>query len=469
MPELLSLICSFLNKQDCAACLCISRFTFTIVASIIWEDTDLKPVLSLIPGMQVTTDERWEDPYLIFQFPATPDLTRFEIYRPLVKAINTTVPYAITFPEQWPSASVPASSQPLLPNLQSITINTYGWVDDPYVEWIPRFLTPGLKKFKMRSVHLKKSFGDVGAHDNAWINPSRCIEIVDAMSRTCPNIETLEIFANEKYGRDRAEYVAICEKVAGLVSLRSLSFGGATASNTLFQAFEAATDDSSALLSDDSFPALKYLTLCGLQSDVIVRVYDSPQLFNCLISAKIVYGDYENYDEGDYFDLRSAYAMRCFSHGCSLLTDLTIVTQGAEGDFYVFRRFISIFKQLPLRRLRLCGVELNPESSYYAEEEDLHENDPEVTWEELFAALPHLEELDLYNHFSTDELVVLASLLPKLCYFSPASIWQAKITLKYAPGTTAKSTTTQLIIICCDYPQYRYADDPARHMFDVAR
>ncbi|KAG8750933.1 hypothetical protein FRC12_012692 [Ceratobasidium sp. 428] len=318
-------------------------------------------------------------------------------------------------------------------------------------------------------------------YENAWLSPSKCIELIDAISQTCPNIETPEIFAHEDDDEDQAKYNVLCEKVAEFHSLRSLSFGGARAGETLFRAFgrllhleslslvsdrcQAVPDEKSLVtLSDDSFPVLQRLALRRLHPDIITRVYDSPQLFHRLVSAEIIYDD-NCYDGYKSYQHRSA--MRCLSHGCSNLANLSIFTKGNAGDFCVFRRFILIFKQLPLRRLRICSVELNPELKFLVEEEDLEENDPKITWEGFFAALPHLEELELGNPFQIRDLVVLADSLPKLRYFSPATI-QAKKTRR-ALNSTTRLTMTQPIIICCDYAQYKYANELAERMSKVAR
>ncbi|KAG8762483.1 hypothetical protein FRC12_009017 [Ceratobasidium sp. 428] len=483
VPELFALVCSFLSKKDGAACLCISRHTFASIASIVWEDVDLKSVLLLVPGMQAIIGDTSEtlDRRCAFEFPATVDLARFQVYSPFVKAASTSVPYAITFPKDWPNASGQASLQPLLPNLRSITINTFGWVPDPCVDWVPRFLTPGLKEFKMCSILLQKISGEY--YEDAWLNLGKCIELIDAISQTCPVIETLEMFAHEDAEEDQTKYKVLYEKVAGLHSLRTLSLGGARAGKTLFQAvsrlphlesLSLASDcsqpvpdrDSLVILSNDSFPNLRHLVLRRLHPDVITRVYDSPQLFRRLVSAEIIYDD-DEYDEDEGLGLRPAYAMRCFSHGCSNLTNLSIFTKGDGGDFCVFRRFIPIFKQLPLRRLKLCYVELNPELSYLAGEGDPEENDPEVTWEEFFAALPYLEELIIDNSFDTQDLVVLADLLLKLRYFSPCTI-QASGT-KHSFDVATRSTTAQPIIICCHFYLHKYVNEPAKHISELAR
>ncbi|KAG8678456.1 hypothetical protein FRC09_019824 [Ceratobasidium sp. 395] len=328
----------------------------------------------------------------------------------------------------------------------------------------------------MCSIPLEDSSGeDVANHENAWIDPSKCIELIDAISQTCPTIETLEIFAHGDGEEDRTKYNVLYKKVAGLHSLRTLSFGGANAGGTLFRAFgrlphlenlSLVSDRTQTMpfmrspvtLSDESFPALRHLTLYGVHPTIVVRVYDLPRLFCRLVSAKIIYED-PDYDGHDSDYLRSAYAMRCFSHGCSYLTDLTIITKGWAGCFRLFRQFIPIFKRLPLRRLRLCGVDLNPDNEFQEEDDfedmlgeaGLERNNPPVTWKEFLAALPRLEELDINNPFRARDLVVFARSLPKLRYFAPMTIRASSESDTFEE--TTGPTATQPIVICCNYPE----------------
>ncbi|KAG8711787.1 hypothetical protein FRC09_020410 [Ceratobasidium sp. 395] len=276
----------------------------------------------------------------------------------------------------------------------------------------------------MCSILLEDSAGeDVADHANAWINPSQCIKLIDAISQACPTIEVLDIFAHEEDDEgDQTEYNIICAKVGELHSLRSLSFGGASAGETLFRSFARLPHlenltlvsdrtqimpytESLVTLSDYSFPSLQHLTFCGVNPTIITRVCDVPWLFCRLASAKIIYED--------------------------------------------------------------LRVDLNPDLEYQDEDEfeemleeaGLERNDPPMTWEEFLAALPHLEELDIDNSFRVWDLVVFADWLPKLRYFAPYSIRASSESDTF--GGATRPTATQPIVICCNYPQSTYfAPDP---------
>ncbi|KAG8726712.1 hypothetical protein FRC12_023154 [Ceratobasidium sp. 428] len=480
LPELLRLVCGFLDRKDCAAWLRTSRRAFASTTPIVWEDVDLKSVLLLIPEVQVTTEK--PRPTLVIELPPTVDLTRFEIYRSFVKAVSTAAPYIIKFPKGWPAVGVQASPQALLPNLRNLIIHTFGSVDDPYVEWVPRFLTPVLKEFTMCSIPLNKSSGeDVYAIENAWINRETCIQLVDEISRTCRAIETLRIFSYED--RDiNDEYAMISDKIASLQNLRSLSFGGACAGQALFQAFgrlphleslSLASDDTQALprghdavtLSGGSFPALQHLALRDINPWIVQRVYDSPQLFRRLVSAVITYEDLD-YDGCEGYELRSIYAMKCFSHDCSRLTDLTIITRRIGTRFSLFRPFLAIFKRMPLRRLRLCRVDLNPEidDEDHIEETEMKENRPEITWEEFLATVPHLEDLQIGNRIVTQDLVAFAHLLPKLRLFAAHTIKVVK-----AEDASTRSSAAQPIVIRSRNYQLSDFGNKAKDISEMAR
>ncbi|KAG8724412.1 hypothetical protein FRC09_018870 [Ceratobasidium sp. 395] len=435
LPELLRLVCGFLDKKDCAAWLRTSRRAFASTTPIVWGDVDLKSVLLLIPGVQVTTEK--PRPNLVIELPPIIDLTRFGIYRPFVKAVSTAAPYIIKVPKEWPAVGAQASPQPLLPNLRNLIVHTFGSVDDPYVEWVPRFLTPVLKEFTMCSIPLNKSSGeDVYAIENAWINRETCIQLVDEISRTCRAIETLRIFSYED--RDiNDEYAMISDKIASLQNLRSLSFGGACAGQALFQAFgrlphleslSLASDDTQALprghdavtLSGGSFPALQHLALRDINPWIVQRVYDSPQLFRRLVSAVITYEDLD-YDGCEGYELRSIYAMK---------------------------------------------VDLNPEidDEDHIEETEMKENRPEITWEEFLATVPHLEDLQIGNRIVTQDLVAFAHLLPKLRLFAAHTIKVVK-----AEDASTRSSAAQPIVIRSRNYQLSDFGNKAKDISEMAR
>ncbi|KAG9093680.1 hypothetical protein FRC07_011432, partial [Ceratobasidium sp. 392] len=477
VPELLRLVCGFLDKKNCAALLCTSRRVFASAMPIVWEDVDLKSVLLLIPGVKVATVIVYSsETRLKIELPATVTLERFEVYSPFVEVVRTAMPYSIRFPNEWPGMGAEASSQPLLPNLRSLVISTFGWVDDSYVDWVPRLLTLGLKELKMCSIPVKSSSTGYEQNENAWINQSKCIELIDVISGTCPLIETLEIFSNEDDREDgeSAGYVELCSKVAGLHSLRSLSFGGSNAGQVLFQAFgqlplleslRLVTDGSQPMpqdsdpvtLSDDSFPSLRHLTLSGLNPWIIRRVCNTPQLFRRLTSAVISYED-ADYDECEGEEVRSGYAIKCFRHNGSCLTDLTIHTRGDGGNFSIFRPFVDFFKRLPLRRLDLGGIVLNPQLNEWAEEEDLEEagtletNEPELNWGEFLDAVPDLEELRLHNTLKLPSLAAFAESLTKLRLIALDSIITADT--EEASSVANRPAATQPIVIRYDTESY---------------
>ncbi|KAG8795720.1 hypothetical protein FRC12_010564 [Ceratobasidium sp. 428] len=466
IPELLWLICGFLDKKACAAWMRTSRRLFEISAPFLWEDVDLKLVVLLIPGVTVAMD-RWPGRSNVYEISESTNLERFKVYRSFVKTAWTAWPYK--FLETWSGANATRElPKPLLPNLQTLIIGTHGQVDGSYLDWIPRVLTPGLEELKLYSV-VGEDFEEyiVNRETHAWVDRSTYERLINAVQRICPTIKSLDILPTEKGGRwsDQCASSTAC-KVASLRNLRSLSFGCSGISQPFFQVLgqlprlESLTflnyfspDLSGPIfLSDGSFSALRHLTLRGVNLLIVEQISMFPQLFRRLISANITYeatagdGDTNQY-------LCSAYAMKCFSYGCSHLTDLTILTHGASGWFNPFRLLFGSFKQMPLRRLKVCAINLNPKADESDDEDEsmLKKSDPELTWKELFAAVPYLEELHLHcQELELKELANFAEFLPELRLLSLPIIRFNKKEGFYS--LTGRSAATQSVVIQCgDY------------------
>ncbi|KAG9090470.1 hypothetical protein FRC07_012102, partial [Ceratobasidium sp. 392] len=113
--------------------------------------------------------------------------------------------------------------------------------------------------------------------------------------------------------------------------------------------------------------------------------------------------------------------------------------------------------QLPLRRLDLGEIVLNPKIDEYAEEEDLEEagaletNRPKLGWQVFLRAVPYLEELYLYNRLQTKHLAAFAKLLPNLCLIALHSISPNKA--EEVPSIMTSSAAAQPVTI-------RYNDEP---------
>ncbi|KAG8717584.1 hypothetical protein FRC08_007164 [Ceratobasidium sp. 394] len=128
-PDLCRAICSVLDKKHYANLLYLSRLTYDCTLPIVWEDTDFRALLLLIPGVTETRGD--ESPTsggseldYVFNLPSVPDLSRFNIHSPFIKTLRTTGSYIVHFPKKSPNPGAQTESELLLPNLKYLVINT---------------------------------------------------------------------------------------------------------------------------------------------------------------------------------------------------------------------------------------------------------------------------------------------------------------------------------------------------------
>ncbi|KAG8705039.1 hypothetical protein FRC08_001883 [Ceratobasidium sp. 394] len=380
------------------------------------------------------------------------------------------------------------ASNHLLPSLRRLIVNSFDPVDQNYVNWIPKLLAPSLKEFEMCAIYLEYSSGEDQIKEHWWISGETCMELTDKLYQTCPDIEKLQIFPRGARENQPDNRTTIYTKLASLRHLRSLVLGEADAGQELFQTLgqlqnlenlsivsdwseDPPTSGGDPIcLSDGLFPALRHLTLSRVDTCIVRRVCDSPQLFRCLISASIIYAD-ENELDSKELRARLFGAMRCFSHGSSHLVDLTILTSGASGYFWLFSSFIDTFKQMPLRRLRLGGVDLNPNLKRGRNRNKV--NNPALKWEDFLAAVPGLEELRLDNQsLELEDLGGFASALPNLRLLALRSIepgetpWGCDL----APGARAATrpiTIRYRLYFSCGSLDGVFAYDVSRYTYKI--
>ncbi|KAG9105348.1 hypothetical protein FRC07_009359 [Ceratobasidium sp. 392] len=472
IPELAHLIYGFSDRQNYVAMIYLCRRAFACVAPIIWKDVDLKSVLLLIPGVDVVQTLKAEEPMNTFNFPTTLDLSRLEIYKSYVRVLRAPIPYVINFPSEWPNPGTQAASTSLLPDLRSLIVNTFYPIETEFVAWIPKVLTPNLRELEMRAICLEQSAGEDQNEEHWWMSWGACLELVERLYQTCPDIEKLQIFPRGPRDNQPDNRIVIYNKLTSLEHLDSLMLGESNAGQDLFQTLgelqnlkrlSIMTDwsevppnggDPITLPNNNSFPALRHLMLSGVDECIVQRISDSPQLFHRLISASIIYED-QSIVDSTMLHSRSLSVMNCFSHQSTALTDLTVLTHGADSYFSMFPSFIDVFKRMPLRRLRLGGIDLAPDEGEPADSDEEHSeprpraDNPPLKWEDFLAAVPHLEELRLENQlFELHDLGLFASALPKLrllvlqCIESDEELWRHRM-------ISEPVAATQDIVIRC--------------------
>ncbi|KAG8784442.1 hypothetical protein FRC12_018708 [Ceratobasidium sp. 428] len=302
VPELVRIIYDFLDEKDRASLLYLSRRTYATALPIVWEDVDMRLLFCLIPGTEIKKEYPYNTEYFryVFNFPTTRDLTRFDIHAPLVRVLWTSCPYVINFPGEWPSSELDAITKPLLPNLQCLSIDTFGSPEAVEVNWIPRLLYPDLRELEMFSV---KFSGELSG-DCPWLDQGTCFNLINYTSRICPRIEHLRLFPKSIAQSDEINCTMLYHQIANLQHLRSLTFSGTLVHEPLFDSLSQlphldtlclCSDDSerkggdlcSLVASGDSFSSLRRLQLWELNEFVMSQVCKVAPLFRHLVTAMI--------------------------------------------------------------------------------------------------------------------------------------------------------------------------------------
>ncbi|KAG8737572.1 hypothetical protein FRC10_008051 [Ceratobasidium sp. 414] len=446
IPELVHIVCGFLGEQDRVGLLYLSRCTYTAVLPIVWEKVDFKLALCLIPRMKVRRGQpdRLRSGY-VFDFPNTTDLTRFNIHSRFIRTLRTSGPYIINFPGGWPSSDSETSSQPLLPNLERLVVNTFGTAEEDHVKWVPRLLHPGLLGFEMLSLDLSNAEGQYEEH--SWLDQDTSFDLIDQISRTCPRIEALHIFPRGLAQSRADSCVAAYDNISKLQHLRSFTFSGTVVHEKLLQVLgqlprlETLTlcadwaeiweyDQSSLNVPDDSFVSLRHLYLYGLDESAMSRVCKASPLFRNLVTAVIIFDD-QDFDENMSDTIRSVVAVMSLDRNSPHLQNLTIHPRGNSRPFITSWPVINAFKHMPLRRLNLGGTYFDSGTSSEEDERDEEDEDKggenedrdastqshptEPKWEHLLSAVPQLEEFYIeQQQLLPGQLALFASHLPIL-------------------------------------------------------
>ncbi|KAG9120896.1 NADH:ubiquinone oxidoreductase, partial [Ceratobasidium sp. 392] len=430
ISELARIIHSFADKADTAKLLHLSRHFFDLMVPIVWEDMDLKPVLMLIPDVVVLEHRNNVLLGLSFELPATLDTTRLDFYGQYVSTLTAAIPYTVKFPQGRPTIGEQVLSKPLLPNLQRLVVNTRGSVRNEHVDWIPKLLSPNVKGFEMRSVYATKTAGVTG-HDLSaypWLDYKQCLKLLDEVFLKCPTIKNLRIFPTVTESAS-SRIPAFCQKIAKFQHLSSLTVGAGSAGSEILQTlgqfpaleslslvsdtFLPGPNEISTTWLDKSFPVLRRLNLFGINPRMVEGIRRAPQLFRMLTTVFITVGRRRMNECAQTY-----YAIRLLEQNSSQIVDLTIL--GTNYPFPCFRSFVKVIGKMPLRRLRLGAVELNPDIKAIVDTQEtgmtgLKKNSPVLNWEEFLAAVPHLEVLRLDDQrLELSRLQTFASALPKL-------------------------------------------------------
>lgn len=431
VPELLSMVCAFLGSSGCRTVACVSHRFFNAAAPIIWEEVEgVHNLLALFPGTEVirTAIPGKRTNILRTCVPSNPDFTRFNIYAPLVKALNiygcSDHPYEFT---NWKALT--SREAPLLPKLLSLTIKfarSLGGYDDQIL-WITTLLSPSLREIRAMPAQLSKHHTRTPA-----IPPLLVALMLKKVVPQCPHLKVLSIFPDPNVDEDQAEkplstflsmseppfhyYLAQAQQLCELTSNEQiLKHDVLLVIGSLPQLarLEIYTDQidicpESIPLPDYTFPALRQLTLHLSYSEGIEDLWKLGALRQ-LTSLKIDFKDQHD-DGSDSRDIWARSLLIAVADNSPNLKHLDINFSTCDacgdepcnlGDYLLFEEMST----LPLETVTLASAWFGPyDADLYSRLAhtwpavvDLHMPNQPATLQELFALakLPKLEHLVL--------------------------------------------------------------------------
>ncbi|CAE6421061.1 hypothetical protein ACGC1H_006692 [Rhizoctonia solani] len=119
VPELLSIICTFLGLSECKEVASVSRIWFLAATPVIWKHmVGIHHLLALFPDAEI---KQIGVSTITIRLPPSLDFTRFDIYAPLVKSLDLygDSKHSYDF-ASW--STLNQRQRPLLPHLSSLTM-----------------------------------------------------------------------------------------------------------------------------------------------------------------------------------------------------------------------------------------------------------------------------------------------------------------------------------------------------------
>ncbi|KAG8703721.1 hypothetical protein FRC09_003983 [Ceratobasidium sp. 395] len=487
ISELSEHIFSLLDNSDLAGLASLSRVLFNSVVPVVWEEVDVKPLITLIPGVEIDDDAASSAYNHILTVPMNPDLSRFRIYAPHVKHLRGTPEYTIQFSVE-DDSSLELS---LLPNLRHITLVSQRHYDHNDLErlfvpidleWVRRFLCPSLAGFRMFGVDVNQPVGDESNWHLPWMDRTACLRLVAEMSDRCPGVETLQMFPDDSGEGFCEEYYC---NLASMNNLQSFTWSGHRVDQDLMSALgglphlkslcfmsnisetpnyysdlddsengyepDADTASDPVVLSEDSFPALQSLELCELGPQTVAKVCGLSPLFRGLTRLAVSYAHYSSpYNTRAWSD----DVFRHLGHGSPHLTDLEISSMPGS---LVLTEVNDRLRLMPLRRLNLSSVWISDE----------------VGCRQFAEALPNIEELRVRSGLRYLWLRIFASRLPNLRHlcvgrldFAEMGKTEEVVSWEGHSGLYHQAVTIQTNFRL-RYPMERQVDEVARYIYET--
>ncbi|KAG9085507.1 hypothetical protein FS749_004365 [Ceratobasidium sp. UAMH 11750] len=310
IPELVKLVCVYLDLSDSARVACSNNQLFRIVMPSVWEYVNgVSQLLALLPASN--NENETKNGGQMAEKPLTEnDLSRLNIYAPWIKHLEVCrTRKSRLILQELDGLCRYATAHVLLPNLQSITCtNAEGFVD---VTWVLPFLSSSLISLEF----VIASFGGLPE-----LSPSESLILLHAIATKCPKLQTLSMVVDPDEDSPELhaiEYLPDDERmkieehiplglgsfVASVRPLVNLTFSAEILNPACFRTIGTwpsleslvitmdpeKSDYTLPQLDHDSFPALRHLGLFWIPDMATFRrVWTAPALIRKLTSVKLL-------------------------------------------------------------------------------------------------------------------------------------------------------------------------------------
>ncbi|KAH7334354.1 hypothetical protein B0J17DRAFT_673044 [Rhizoctonia solani] len=188
VPELLSIICTFLEPSERNKLASVSRSWFLAATPVIWREiTGVHHLLALFPDAVIKSTGANT---IMICLPPLLDFARFDIYAPLVRSLDLygDSKHSYNFSE-W--SALNQRQSPLLPHLALLTMQgvcgTRGYSDQ--LLWTALLASPSLREFRAVSMSSGKPRSLLPN-----VSPVIASLLLGKLTSQCPDLQVLSIF-----------------------------------------------------------------------------------------------------------------------------------------------------------------------------------------------------------------------------------------------------------------------------------
>ncbi|KAG8737909.1 hypothetical protein FRC10_007537, partial [Ceratobasidium sp. 414] len=287
IPELVTLICNFLDRQQCSPLALTCRLCFPVAAARVWERVENARILLQLVRTDNFLGERYKEykDNAVMSFHGPGDFGRFDVYAPFVKHLDAYGKEHKYFKvTEWHTLLRRARERPLLPNLLSLTLHAADSRFAPdQVLWISAFASPSLLRFT--PVYIRDS-------DKCLISDTATSIILKALNERCPNIQSLALYRQMETDPDEGDvdsflnlmwdgpYLQYMQSLAELralsISISMIDGDGLTVLGSLprlgsltIRGGDDYLEEPNFAIPDNSFPQLTHLTLWEIHVRII--------------------------------------------------------------------------------------------------------------------------------------------------------------------------------------------------------